>query len=816
MSLASEIQPYLRLEIQPVLTDLGITRPTPDAVDIPGLGRCRVLPQSLVCLNQQQAIRSIGALELFVWMWRARHKEPYPQIYRRAVAWARRGLGLDDQPGQVERLARGLEVHRQLLNLMSIDPEDPNLELLRLRQVLVGRRVVDRLDRHTLRGLCGSDVQKLGRLLEQLEVGVRLPVGPCWVSPYYGQPHILSTLHLRTDLDHPPREVPIHPYELAYTGLSGVSDRQLVIGQSVLQTAVHGSQSAAGGRPAFYTHALYTAGADRGWIPPTPPTLLYDQDLTDLAILSRVLRGQGVGCSVWRAVDHLTGLGHPGELEGRLLEQIHQLVQDNHLNPEVIRLLEAQGPDTQFKARVESWLLETGRGGAAEQLNQRFGFGQLCQDSRTEVLITGQGYVWHDLQTGERLQLTNFTCAPRQLVSFPEVVSRSVELEVQAGGQTGRVLLPETALESGRKLQDWLLKAPAGQDLPLLRVLTVEKMSGLLREIRRGLPQLELCRGLSYVGFNPLRTSFYHPDFQVHGEALTDQPVPWNQGVQELQYFGQNLTTQTSLCELPPDLADLVALLLGLIQRWHRGWALRPIWVVNNEPNRRVVQQVFRGLGQSQAMSVGQNSRNREIRGVRGLPVWCVGLKERQAEDMQNPLVVLGERGMRFEQHEQHQLEQAAGCLRQLLRLMIPRLTTGGSWSEKPARRVLYEAAVAEEGAEIARQAGRLVSWPCTAQPYQNLELMLRSVEEKHVQEVFQWDMHGQRLLINLQLLAPSVRRLKDDLLVELQVQAGPARMEGGRLVCGELAREFVLNYYGQAPGCWSEEVDDVQPAQGC
>ena len=803
------IRPYIELAPASALIDLPSYPVVDNKVELGGTGLMRVGESSVVCYSPHSSFHAGSAVELLVWHKRTRGVSTI-QTFTEVLQYLRqRVLHLTEAPEyrEIEQLAETYIAYRQVFDIMTdADPHTVCLATTKALRYVQNQEIDLKIDRHTLIPLGPRRMQELVSALKVLGHDLQWPAGQAGiVTPYFYLPHAWDKLVVRRADGSNPRLISIATNSISYTGLwRAHTDRPWLVFASAEEAAKTGTGLQ--GRQ-FCTAALTDISSS------TPyregrQTLILTDDLQAVTNIGRVLSQNG-GWPQMRTIHQLFSPQLTGDKNTLdvVLEELRALTVNDQLPVSAVQLLEAQGPDPQFKGRVESMLQNLGRYKSLQVLNQRFGQGSLFSTTKSEVLVTSSGYVSRARDTGENMALTNFTWTPESRVSFPESVGSYIRLKIDVGAGERQLLIPEHMLETGKKLADHLLNTENKPDVRPARVLAPDKAGPLLHWTRKNLADLEQQYGLSFMGFSGLRNHFWHPDFYVGEGVLDNGVVPWHPDTRELQCFQSGLVEPHLHQDLTPDLADLVAMILGLVGRWHQSWAVEPIRVLHTSWNTRVIERVFRGLGQVQPISWGQNARNTQTSGVRGYPVYTKGMKDAQLKDLANPIVALTDKGLSFARGKYETLDRAAQTLNALLRMAVPALTRGESWVQEPARRACYESSLIEEGQQIVRKCSDLSNWPASQRPYEVLESVLSQVKAEDVERFFLWDIRRGRMVIDLRKLPKKVGIRTQDLVMELTDLAGDVLLEGQMITTGVEGQRFICNYYGAGvkPGIWEE-----------
>ena len=773
--------------------------------NVPGFGEAWQVGESLIFTRDSSPYLSVGSVDLAALMFRKLEGLQGRDLYTRVLRHLLDVDGVTWETQDPQALARQVDrciLERYLFDLCIHQHLERNLD--DYTSFLHSQGVDTRLDPLTIVPFSLQRSRMLQGCLRKL--GIEFPKGvpvdrPLLVSPLYKNPHTVGALQfLFTDKT---ITLPVSPAPLLYTGLPALR-RQPVLSIQACPWDAAGSNSRGRAQeyPGSFVQAMvYPAGPDvRPWtFPGISRVLTRDQDIEWAAGVGGVLdtRVSTRVTSVSHALTPELGLN---VREYVLYHMMQRTSQDTFGTPARM-LMDAYGSPVGFKGVLDIRLREAGRTRALRELSELYADGLLVKQGDQEVHVSSSGYVLFDRVREERTVLTNFIMDLRRQVVFPEHPGTYLEVEI---GER-RLTLPEASLDSGKKLGQYLQGACNEQGAP--RVIEPNKLGLVLRKLREGVGGLPLVNGVSFLGWNGLKNRWYAPGYQITGEGcVEDQSIPWLPHP-ETQHFQTGLVTPTLNPELPLPLCSLVGQILALAHRWFSGYPVRAVGILNTSHNREIASRVFRGLGQHRILQLNTNSRSKSaVESLRGYPCLVQGGK---ADKLEEGLFCLGEQGMGFQGITAEQADAAAGTLAWMTRELAGRLVSGEDLLGRPSCRVVFEEALAADGAKIARELGGLIEWPQEDTEFPRVERLLQGVPPVDVHKYWSFDLFEQKVYLNTRDLPKGLVEDVEGLVRELGVFVKDIRVCDGYLSldAGE-AQRMLRNYHGEPVELQSVNLD--------
>jgi hypothetical protein len=816
---------------QQIAASLGWEHTSTEVI-VPSQGKGRFVGGGVVLEDHVGVFIALSCLDMIALDISCRHindasgKSGVP-LYLEALQWYLlrysdpRNEGLDDM--EVRRMAETGATRRALFDRLVVTPyahtprvtvETSSLRSIRASNVGIPPDLMPTM----LQPASDADFERIHNLAVRAR-GSDIPIPviskPVFLTPYLSTHYTIAGIDVRTSLnDEDALYLPVVDVAAAYAGLAeaGFRGNSYVMGAAGIVAA------------AQLNHSLQTAGDEDSCLAvrvtkrfnrthwsPEQMDMVIPQGCSINEELETLIRAsfmeQHAECKVKvgavnvACADHARGIFAGDPAIRCIARRVLQDVNENQgvFTENAANFLRQVGLRPHWKAHIISALRAGHHLDAARSLDSQFHDGVVWADDKNEIVLTSNGYAWANRGDSPTGPVTNFTFEPVRIIRYPEHGDRFVQCVFRYHSEEINLTVPETALSSGTKLEKFLVDDLEASRFSM-RVLDTRRCNYLLYRIRTQLDRLPAAEGISFLGWNGVRSKFYGPNFQaMEGRVTIDPEAPWLPGVMGLTHYKKDTgATAQLLPDLPVSLCDLISQILAFIVRAAYHYPIHPVLIQNNRHTTRIIQLLFRGLGQVTPVQVGRAGRTRMPEGLRAYPHYAVGADHDQVRSMKEPTFLLCDRGFRLDPSiTDDQAKDAANSLQFLLMQMLKRLLQDDSEPllVEPARRVLYESALVAEGNTIIRNISDLFQWPQAEPGYPVLEKILGSVSASEVQDHFEYDLKAQRVYMHAALI-PKGR--KEDLLSELSTLVRELDHDKVRIgIDAVSAMRFLNNYYG-------------------
>ncbi|MEG1542950.1 MAG: hypothetical protein RR382_00300 [Tannerellaceae bacterium] len=325
---------------------------------------------------------------------------------------------------------------------------------------------------------------------------------------------------------------------------------------------------------------------------------------------------------------------------------LERLLRDREFTPETRVVAESvfAGSDTIDKLR--EWARTEGLYKVEQTLGVEFRSGIVCENATTRIYDTPDGYMleWKnsDLPT---TPLSNFTLRFTETVRFDEATTVFRGMICVKGVQYP-IQMSLDELDTVRRIEgsvhSWETGLPEDlRESPV--VFDATAMRPVIPHLRRSVAGLPKLNGISFLGWNASRTSFYTPFGIIEEGGISDKlPDVLHPGVLALSNFA--ITDSQCDTEHPAKEGDNVVLdaFLTMITQEYESTCKDPCVFACDLLTKDFVERTFAALGQVSPIKLNRNMRlHEDCRGLLGWPPFAIGYNEAQTRMSAKGMVIL-------------------------------------------------------------------------------------------------------------------------------------------------------------------------------
>lgn len=792
-----QTDPFLNYALAPVSPILGEFRVSANQnrVFIPGVGSVFNHGCCVTSVVPTLNLKAAGAADLLAWQWRQdKPKAPLRELYEKAVTWMAHTTGRPT-PNDTElaALARRLHLNRFLFDMMANVASMDRRDTQERRLLTIALEAAFGAGSSHRAGCHVFSANAANRLVNGLTNGGFPTVWdtsrPAIVVPWFVAPHIVGGIDFYASPKSIPTRVTLIPGTAMFTRLHLLTSENLDIVDSPLLSIPEESGW-------LTCAARLSGGSDETLFPMRPRVrVLYDDQSyhIQLSLLNRLF-AMGVPASLLSTQHRMQSPNTSGE---DILEHVLGVAErltagDIGLSDSLRNVLEATGPSVAVRNAVISRLMSLHRYRCVQEIQRRYHEGALVSGEKFEVLISEDGYVFRDKISGDRSVLTNHLLELKSQVVFPGSAERFLVMKALVRGETAELVVPEGALETGRKYATFLIaNAPSTQEPA--RVIDSDKSKYVLNHLKSKALQLPLRHGISFLGWDRLSARFFSPMFQATAAGVDTAEVPWHPGVSSLKFFSRTSVEAKWHEEVHPAVAQVVGIALAMVHRSFLSYSAEVIDLQNIMANRRIVVGVLEGVGQVNAVELNRTGRAACPKEIVGHPFYTYGIPSgQQGFHAFN----LSDKGLLLEEAPDEEIKKGAEMLLHLLFKMVPVLLSGESLLDNPVNRIQHSAALAQEGSLLVRRLTGALNWPEMAEMYPWLESALRAIGPSRMKQHVAFHLGTQRYHLILQGLPKEVLEHRHHIQAELTQLCKQVTLEGCHLIIDSASASALLSNY--------------------
>lgn len=803
---------YLKLNIAPVIHDLGVVTSPKGEIVLPGAGVFYQAGKYLAPANYKCG--GLSTIDFLASHFMRDKNKNVTTAYEKAVEHARENYIKGAPPveyAEIEEVAQWFRLHRRLYEIFVFSSKiypTPTIHQGALISSLSGKVSDLKKGRDTVIALSEKGISEIRRIMDKMEQPFLVPQKATLAVPYFNSPCELGGFSLARCYEelNMAKFTPVNPSTIMFSGLPKKlpSEKTIICKSPATATRLNAENP-----HYFFTAAkLWAEESNPAWVPVSEAVLL-SEDKNDIAWVSRACRKLQKMSVVSKVCSQKF---FPRNMEVSV-EDIDDIIirevlvdttNDEKIGAKTIEILEASGPSPELKIKVASRLLKEGKYKALANFNSRFSGGVIVSNERFEIQATANGYVFKNRLSKDRVSITNFTMKVENQIIFPEADETYLRVTITAQDQTKTMVLPESALETSKKLNTWLHTTPSETNSDRsARILEFTTAGKLLPYFRQQAADKPVIQGISFLGWDHDKSRFYGHDFSITREGTRSDPAVWQPHVPGLMSFSPSQAVPEILSpNLPNQLCDVIGAILAMVHRHQNGHEIPAVDIRNTAHNREIIQTLFLALGQVKPVNMFRNARNAGMHTFRGYPFYTVGDPGKAARMAGNPAFILCGNGLDLDQVTLEDAKLGGGTLRFLLKKTVSALVEGRAIVQEPALRICPVSALIEEGAIIARTAGELIKWPQPTTKYPALEALLRSIPIQKADDHFYHDFMQQKVMLSLRGSPKSVKDAKMDILAEVLTLAPGTKLDGDFIVMDAVAAAelFTQYYHAQVP----------------
>ncbi|MEN6605127.1 MAG: hypothetical protein ABFD86_22185 [Bryobacteraceae bacterium] len=447
--------------------------------------------------------------------------------------------------------------------------------------------------------------------------------------------------------------------------------------------------------------------------------------------------------------------------------------------------------------KVVAELTARGRAYAARCLRERLLHAVVWSDDKHQLRRNESGMLLKDRRVDSDREICNFSLDAVRNIVFPETSEVVHELQVNVRDSRFIAGVSATELHTSPKLQDALRMGAAKHGCDVLPMISDHAAGAkyLLPWLRRRCADAPQVLGRALLGWNPERTVF-----QGNSWRLTEDT--WSEGevilmsLPAFECFDTGpVPSDGSVAGLSQPSRDILAMIAGMVARFHVRSKVRAICVQNSPAARALCRALFRGFGQVRELELSAIRGPSILQGVQGHPLLASGGNAVMAEALPACAVVLSDTGYVVRDFDEAEAQKLTACARWALQKIAEWLLVTGGREVEEKHAFRYSLALMEEGAAALRKAADLDAWDTTVPEFPSLR--------KLVADVSPADAHRRFLLIDetsARIFCAGAAR-PTDLAIELMLLGIPAKDEDGSLVVPAAPLITLLqDYWGESP----------------
>lgn len=449
------------------------------------------------------------------------------------------------------------------------------------------------------------------------------------------------------------------------------------------------------------------------------------------------------------------------------------------------------------RSRVLGEFTSRGWNGAYHQvLNDRL----VREISRTDkgVLVnTPVGYVLQK-KNGAAETISNFTLQMMDAVTF-EHQPPFYKVRAVIGSTVLDTICPVAMLDSPRDLSEHLQTLSSVQGSKELPQIQDTQAFRLVSQYWRSLmPRLPVLRGTAFLGWDARFTAFHIPGCQITVDGTFRESRPLHPSLRTMDaYSTEFVDEEFDAADLPRELRTLMLLIIGCCIGGHRRLHMRPVQIHHSRRAARVVESLFRGLGQTRALNRMQN----RMPGLQGYPAY-VQAAQKDSGTLAEPFFVLCDLGIPVHgEYSDAVLTKAARVLRGLTVKVVEHLLAqlpDAPW-ERP-KSVLWSNELILTAQQVLESCGYRVD--AELMSFEFTERLLRQIPKEDLQKICSYDFPNQRVTLDVGNFTQDSGMDMVRLELELRALADNLRVHPGFKIEIDAYSAFnvLQQYYGEVP----------------
>jgi hypothetical protein len=376
-----------------------------------------------------------------------------------------------------------------------------------------------------------------------------------------------------------------------------------------------------------------------------------------------------------------------------------------------------------------AYFRRAGRLQLADDLRRHLNNRVIFESARLKVRETASEYVTESSMATNTI--ANFALQFTHNLLFRDNVDLLHQAKLIFGRGTYSVALTAQALENPDRLQEAVRaqvmssrEARTQDTLPTV-IDKANFKKYLVPHFKRQVANLKPLEGVNNLGWTIDRLMFAGPGLKVTMSGRSLVQVPFHPSAPSLRYMRPSVEWSDVFPEnLSRPSADLVAMILASCVRYYVKSITRPLCVHHSPASRKLLQSMFRAIGQHDTFELNPNARdNAGVPGVRGFPFLVTGYNAAQAEAARFSHVLLTDTGYSVPEELLPEEAEAAGRALQsgLLRVAEWCLATGAEdFTESSS--LHYNTSLLREGRWVMENV-------CDRQPWEVSDLGLAHLE---------------------------------------------------------------------------------------